>query len=570
MTLRSADWFGAEGRNGFIHRSWMRNQGFADDVLDGRPVIGIATTWSELTPCNAHLDELAEAVKRGVWERGALPLVFPTMSLGEPIMRPTTMLYRNLLAMELEELIRANPLDGVVLLSGCDKTTPGMLMAAASVDLPTMIITGGPMLNGKFHGQDIGSGTDIWRFTEDHRAGKMSSEDLSEAEFCMARSKGHCMTMGTASTMGALTEALGVQVPGLSALPAVDSRRFAACQKAGRRIVDMVGEDLTLSKILTRPAFENAIKVNAAIGGSTNAIVHLIALAGRVDVPLDIAEFDSLPADIPLLVNLKPSGKYLMEDFAYAGGVPVVMKNILQYLNADAMTVSGKTVRENVEGAKCWNEDVIFPLDAPLMTAGHGTVVLYGNLAPSGAVLKLSAATPALLQHTGRAIVFDRMEDYVIAADDPELEITPDDVIVIRGGGPVGYPGFPEIGNAPLPKKILEMGIVDMVRISDARMSGTGYGTCILHVSPESAVGGPLAYVQTGDLITLDTAGRRLDVKISDDELAARMAANPIERPGAERGWVKLYRQHVTQSHQGADLDFLVGASGSDPGRHSH
>jgi dihydroxy-acid dehydratase len=548
----------------------MRNQGFAEDVLDGRPVIGIATTWSELTPCNAHLDEVAEAVKRGVWERGGLPLVFPTMSLGEPIMRPTTMLFRNLLAMELEELIRANPLDGVVLLSGCDKTTPGMLMAAASVDLPTIMITGGPMLSGKFKGQDIGSGTDIWRFTEEFRAGTMSAADLSEAEFCMARSKGHCMTMGTASTMAALTEALGVQLPGMSALPAVDSRRYAACQRVGRRIVDMVGEDLKLSQILTKPAFENAVKVNAAIGGSTNAIVHLTALAGRVGVPLDLAEFDSLPAEIPLLVNLKPSGKYLMEDFAYAGGVPVVMKNLLGHLNGDALTVTGKSIRENVEPAECWNDDVIFPVGAPVMPPGNGTVVLYGNLAPSGAVLKLSAASPALLQHTGRALVFDRMEDYVAAADDPSMDVTPDDIIVVRGGGPVGYPGFPEIGNTPLPRKVLEQGITDMVRISDARMSGTGYGTCILHVSPESAVGGPLAYVQTGDIITLDTAARRLDMLISNEELEARAAANPVVRPTAERGWVKLYREHVMQANEGADLDFLVGSSGSEPGRHSH
>jgi L-arabonate dehydrase len=570
MSLRSADWFGAEDRNGFIHRSWMRNQGFAEDVLDGRPVIGIATTWSELTPCNAHLDEVAEAVKRGVWERGGLPLVFPTMSLGEPLMRPTTMLYRNLLAMELEELIRANPLDGVVLLSGCDKTTPGMLMAAASVDLPTIIITGGPMLSGKFQGKDIGSGTDIWRFTEEYRAGTMSAADLSEAEFCMARSKGHCMTMGTASTMAALTEALGVQLPGMSALPAVDSRRYAACQRVGRRIVDMVGDDLKISQILTRPAFENAVKVNAAIGGSTNAIVHLMAIAGRAGVPLDLAEFNSLPAEIPLLVNLKPSGKYLMEDFAYAGGVPVVMKNLLGHLNGDALTVTGRSIRENVEPAECWNDDVIFPVGAPVMPAGNGTVVLYGNLAPSGAVLKLSAASPALLQHTGRALVFDRMEDYVAVADDPSMDVTPDDIIVVRGGGPVGYPGFPEIGNTPLPRKVLEQGITDMVRISDARMSGTGYGTCILHVSPESAVGGPLAYVRTGDRITLDTAARRLDVLISNEELEAREAANPIVRPTAERGWVKLYREHVMQANEGADLDFLVGSSGSEPGRHSH
>ncbi|MFG1861885.1 IlvD/Edd family dehydratase [Microbispora bryophytorum] len=568
--LRSQEWFGAEGRNGFIHRSWMRNQGFADDVFDGRPVIGIATTWSELTPCNAHLRDLAESVKRGVWESGGLPLEFPAMSLGEPLMRPTTMLYRNLLAMEAEELIRANPLDGVVLLSGCDKTTPGLLMGAASVDLPSLMVTGGPMLNGKFRGRDIGSGTDVWRFTEEMRAGRMTAADCAEAEVCMSRSRGHCMTMGTASTMACVAEALGVQLPGAAAIPAVDSRRYALAQAAGRRIVAMVKEDQRLSTVLTRDAFENAIRVNAAIGGSTNAVVHLLAIAGRLGVPLSLEDFDTLTADVPMLVNLMPSGTYLMEDFAYAGGLPAVMQEIASLLHMDHVTVSGKSVADNISGVQCWNREVIGTMEKPFQAAGSGTVVLRGSLAPSGAVLKVSAASPHLLQHTGPALVFDRIEDYVAAADDPDMDVTADTVIVVQNAGPRGYPGFPEVGNMPMPRRLLKEGVTDMVRISDARMSGTGYGTCVLHVAPEASVGGPLAFVRTGDLVRVDVAARSLDLLVDDAELERRRAAWKPPQPTATRGWARLYSEHVLQADEGADLDFLVGGSGSAPPRHSH
>ncbi|MEU7942211.1 IlvD/Edd family dehydratase [Microbispora bryophytorum] len=568
--LRSQEWFGAEGRNGFIHRSWMRNQGFADDVFDGRPVIGIATTWSELTPCNAHLRDLAESVKRGVWESGGLPLEFPAMSLGEPLMRPTTMLYRNLLAMEAEELIRANPLDGVVLLSGCDKTTPGLLMGAASVDLPSLMVTGGPMLNGKFRGRDIGSGTDVWRFTEEMRAGRMTAADCAEAEVCMSRSRGHCMTMGTASTMACVAEALGVQLPGAAAIPAVDSRRYALAQAAGRRIVAMVKEDQRLSTVLTRDAFENAIRVNAAIGGSTNAVVHLLAIAGRLGVPLSLEDFDTLTADVPMLVNLMPSGTYLMEDFAYAGGLPAVMQEIASLLHMDHVTVSGKSVADNISGVQCWNREVIGTMEKPFQAAGSGTVVLRGSLAPSGAVLKVSAASPHLLQHTGPALVFDRIEDYVAAADDPDMDVTADTVIVVQNAGPRGYPGFPEVGNMPMPRRLLTEGVTDMVRISDARMSGTGYGTCVLHVAPEASVGGPLAFVRTGDLVRVDVAARSLDLLVDDAELERRRAAWKPPQPAATRGWARLYSEHVLQADEGADLDFLVGGSGSAPPRHSH
>ncbi|MEU7890507.1 IlvD/Edd family dehydratase [Microbispora bryophytorum] len=568
--LRSQEWFGAEGRNGFIHRSWMRNQGFADDVFDGRPVIGIATTWSELTPCNAHLRDLAESVKRGVWESGGLPLEFPAMSLGEPLMRPTTMLYRNLLAMEAEELIRANPLDGVVLLSGCDKTTPGLLMGAASVDLPSLMVTGGPMLNGKFRGRDIGSGTDVWRFTEEMRAGRMTAADCAEAEVCMSRSRGHCMTMGTASTMACVAEALGVQLPGAAAIPAVDSRRYALAQAAGRRIVAMVKEDQRLSTVLTRDAFENAIRVNAAIGGSTNAVVHLLAIAGRLGVPLSLEDFDTLTADVPMLVNLMPSGTYLMEDFAYAGGLPAVMQEIASLLHMDHVTVSGKSVADNISGVQCWNREVIGTMEKPFQAAGSGTVVLRGSLAPSGAVLKVSAASPHLLRHTGPALVFGRIEDYVAAADDPDMDVTADTVIVVQNAGPRGYPGFPEVGNMPMPRRLLKEGVTDMVRISDARMSGTGYGTCVLHVAPEASVGGPLAFVRTGDLVRVDVAARSLDLLVDDAELERRRAAWKPPQPAATRGWARLYSEHVLQADEGADLDFLVGGSGSAPPRHSH
>jgi dihydroxy-acid dehydratase len=567
---RSQEWFGGTGRNGFIHRSWMRNQGFAPDVFDGRPVIGIATTWSELTPCNAHLRGVADAVKRGVWESGGFPLEFPVMSLGEPMMRPTTMLYRNMLAMESEELIRGNPLDGVVMLTGCDKTTPGLAMGAASVDLPSLMITGGPMLNGKFRGRDIGSGTDVWKFTEEHRAGRMSTEDLYEAEACMARSAGHCMTMGTASTMASIVEALGLQLTGAAAIPAVDSRRMAMAQLAGRRIVDMVDEGLTMSKVMTKESFENAIVVNAALGGSTNAIVHLLAMAGRLGIDLTLDDFDAISRKVPLLVNLMPSGQYLMEDFYYAGGVPAVMKELSPVLHLNAMTVSGKTIGQAIADAPCHDREVIATWDKPVQPAGSSTAVLKGNLAPNGAVLKISAATPSLLKHRGPALVFDTNEEYMAVADDPNLDVTADTVLIVRNAGPKGYPGFPEVGNMPLPKKLLDAGLTDMVRVSDARMSGTGFGTCVLHVTPESAAGGPLGVVRTGDIIELDAEARLIRVDISDDELAARMKVYVPQVAPATRGWEQLYVQHVTGADRGADLDFLEGASGSAPSRHSH
>jgi dihydroxy-acid dehydratase len=568
--MRSAEWFAAPGRNGFIHRSWLRNEGFGPEVFDGRPVIGIANSWSQLTPCNAHLRQVAEAVARGVWEAGGFPLEFPTMSLGEPLMRPTTMLYRNLLAMEAEETIRANPLDGVVLLSGCDKTTPALLMGAASVDLPTIMVTGGPMLNGKWQGGDVGSGTDLWRLDEERRAGRLSPAELAEAEGCMARSAGHCMTMGTASTMACVAEALGMQLPGSAAIPAVDSRRYALAQAAGRRIVELVKEDLRPAAILGRPAFENAIRVNAAIGGSTNAVVHLLALAGRVGVPLRLDDFDTLAAPVPVLVDLKPSGRFLMEDFYYAGGLPAVMRELGDLLHAEALTVSGATVAENVAPARNWNPEVIRERGNPVAPAGAGTVVLRGNLAPDGAVLKVSAASPELLSHRGRALVFDSIEDYLAVCEDPALPVDPSTVLVVRHAGPKGYPGFPEVGNLPMPRAVLDAGVRDMLRVSDARMSGTGYGTCVLHTAPEAAVGGPLALVATGDWIALDVPGRRLDLLVDEPELARRRAAWQPPPAVYERGWAKLYVEHVQQADRGADLDFLVGGSGSGVPRHSH
>ncbi len=567
---RSENWFAQKGKHGFIYRERMRNQGFAPDVFIDKPVIGIATTWSELNPCNAHLDRVAEAVKRGVWEAGGFPLEFPTMSLGEPLMRPTTMLFRNLLAMETEELIRANPLDGVVLLAGCDKTPPGMLMGAASVDLPTLMITGGPMLNGRYQGQTLGSGTAVWKYDAQLRAGKITQEEFFSIESCAARSNGSCMTMGTASTMACVTEALGVQLPGSAAIPAVDSRRYSTSHLAGRRIVQMVHEDQRLSKVLTREAFENAIKVNAAIGGSTNAVVHLLAIAGRMGIPLSLDDFDSLVRDVPVLVNLMPSGKYLMEEFFEAGGLPVVMKNIERLLHTQIITVSGKSVAENISGAKSWNDDVITSFDQPFKEAGRGIAVLKGSLAPDGAVMKLSAATPSLMIHTGPALVFEKLEDYIAVADSPDLEVTADTILVLKHAGPKGYPGFPEVGNMPMPKKLLDQGIEDMVRISDARMSGTAYGTVVLHVSPEAALGGPLALVKTGDMIELDIPARKLNLLVSEEILDERRLLWKAPAPHATRGWVKLYEEHVMQAHTGADLDFLVGGSGSYIPRNSH
>jgi len=561
--LRSAGWFADPGKTGFMHRSWLRSEGLPDDSFEGRPIIGIASSWSELTPCNAHLREVADYVKRGVWQAGGVPFEFPTTSAGEPLIRPTAMLLRNLISMDLEETLRANPLDGVVLLTGCDKTTPAYLMGAASVDLPTVMLTGGPMLNGKFRGTDIGSGTSVWRFTEEHRAGRMSDADLREAETCMSRSRGHCMTMGTASTMACIAEILGMMLPDSAAWPAADSRRNRLAHLTGRRIVEMVSEDVRPSAVLTREAFENAIRLNAALGGSTNAVVHLLALARRVGVPLELDDFDTLVQDVPTLVNLMPSGQFLMEDFAYAGGMGVVVETLGDLLHRDATTITGRTVADNYAGAECFDRDVIRTLDDPIKPAGSGIAVLRGNLAPDGAVIKQSAAAPELMQHRGRALVWDTLQDYLADADRPDLDVEPGDVLVVRNAGPWGYPGMPEVGNLPLPQKILETGVTDMVRISDARMSGTSYGTVVLHVSPEAAIGGPLAAVRTGDTIRLDVSARTLELEVDADEIARRLEGfrpRPVE--GADRGWTRLYVEHVRQAHEGADLDFLEGSSG--------
>ncbi|MEO7313419.1 MAG: IlvD/Edd family dehydratase [Chitinophagaceae bacterium] len=568
--LRSQDWFGRKDKDGIIYRSWMKNQGMPPDLFDGRPVIGICNTWSELTPCNAHLRDLAEMVKRGVYEAGGFPLEFPIMSLGETLLKPTAMLYRNLASMDAEESIRGNPMDGVVLLTGCDKTTPSTVMGAASVNLPTIVVPGGPMLNGKYKGHDIGSGTHVWKFDEDMKTGKMTQEECTIAESCMSRSIGHCMTMGTASTMACMVESLGLTLPGAAAIPAADSRRKVLAQLSGRRIVEMVKENLTISKILSREAFENAIRVNAAVGGSSNFIIHLTAIAGRIGVPLHLEDFDDIGSKIPLLLNLMPSGKFLMEDFYYAGGLPVVLHELKDQLHENVITVTGKNHQANIEGlTTCYNENVISRYDAPLI-AEAGCVVLKGNLAMSGAVMKPSAATPALMQHKGRAVVFESIEDYHARIDDPELDIDETCVMVLKYVGPVGYPGMPEVGNMALPKKLLQQGITDMVRISDGRMSGTAYGTVVLHVSPESAIGGNLALVQNGDMIELNVANRRIHLEVTDTELEERRANWLAPKPAATRGYVNLYVNHVMQADKGADLDFLVGNSGSEVTRDSH
>ncbi len=547
----------------------MKNQGIPHDQFDGRPVIGICNTWSQATPCNAHFRELAQHVRDGVLDAGGFPIEFPVMSLGETLMRPTTMLFRNQVAMDVEESIRANPFDGVVLLMGCDKTTPALLMGAASCDLPTIGVSGGPMLNGKFRGKDIGSGTHVWKFTEMLKTGAMVESDMIEAESCMSRSAGHCMTMGTASTMASMVEALGVGLPTNAAIPAVDSRRRVLARMAGRRIVAMVHEDLRLSKILTRDAFDNAIMVNGAIGGSTNAVVHLLAVAGRIGVKLSLDDWDRLGRGMPCLLNLMPSGEYLMEDFYYAGGLPVVIKEIGEYIHRDALTVNGRTLWDNVKDAVNYNEAVITPLAKPFKTQG-GIAVLRGNLAPGGAVLKPSAATPKLMRHKGRAVVFEDIDDLNRRIDDPKLDVDANSVLVLKNCGPKGYPGFPEVGNFALPAKLLKMGVTDMVRISDARMSGTAYGTVVLHTAPEAAVGGPLALVRNGDLIELDVARRKLHLHLSDAELTRRKKEWRQDKPHADRGWVKLYCDTVLQADQGADLNFLVGKSGAKVGRESH
>ncbi len=569
--FRSSEWFGRTDRDGFVHRSWMKNQGLPADLFDGRPVIGICNTISELTPCNAHFRKLADHVKRGVYESGGLPLEFPVMSLGETNLRPTAMLFRNLASMDVEESIRANPIDGVILLVGCDKTTPALLMGAASCDLPAVAVSGGPMLSGRFRGGEIGSGTDVWRFSEDVKAGRMSLADFMEAESCMNRSAGHCMTMGTASTMANMVEALGMGLPGNAAIPAVDSRRYVLAHLAGRRIVEMVREDLRMSKILTREAFENAIRVNGAIGGSTNAVIHLLALAGRIGVSLSLDDWDRLGRDVPTIVDLMPSGRFLMEDFYYAGGQPAVVRALGEngLLHRDAPTVNGETLWQNAADAPNYNTEVIRPFDKALTKSG-GIAVLRGNLAPDGAVLKPSAASPDLMRHRGRAVVFETIEHYYERIDDPALDIDESCVMVLKNCGPKGYPGMAEVGNLGLPPKILEKGITDMVRISDARMSGTAYGTVVLHVSPEAAAGGPLALVQDGDMITLDVAERRLDIEVSDQDLEARRAAwSPPPSP-MTGGYQKLYVDHVLQADKGCDLDFLVGGRGAAVPRESH
>lgn len=553
-----------------MHRSWMKNEGFPSDMFDGRPVIGICNTWSELTPCNAHLRDLAERVKRGVLEAGGFPLEFPVTSLGESNMRPTAMLFRNLASMDVEESIRANPIDGVVLLVGCDKTTPSLVMGAASCDLPTIVLSGGPMLNGDYRGEKIGSGTVVWRYHEEVKAGRMSVESFLAAEAGMSRSAGSCMTMGTASTMASMVEALGIALPDNAALPAVDARRNALAQLTGRRIVGMVHEDLVLSKILTKTAFENAIRVNGAIGGSTNAVLHLLAIARRIGVDLTLDDWDRCGRGVPTIVDLQPSGRFLMEDFCYAGGLPVVMRMLAErgLIDREAPTVTGQTVWVNVGHAENFNEEVIRPFDRALAREG-GIAVLRGNLAPKGAVLKPSAATPDLMVHRGRAVVFESIEDYKKRIIDPDLDIDASCVMVLKNCGPRGYPGMAEVGNMGLPPKLLAQGVEDMVRISDARMSGTAYGTVVLHVAPEAAAGGPLALVREGDMIELDVPNRRLHLDVSDAELARRRVEwTPPEAPAS--GYQSLYVAQVLQADEGADFGFLGGRRGADIPRNSH
>ena len=569
---RSAGWFGKTDKDGFLHRGWMRNQGLPDHVFDGRPVIGICNTWSELTPCNAHFREIAEHVKRGVWESGGFPVEFPVMSLGETTMRPTAMLFRNLVSMDVEESIRANPIDGVVLLCGCDKTTPSLVMGAASCDVPALVVSGGPMLNGKYRGRDIGSGTGVFRFNEELKAGTLSTQDFMEAEACMSRSAGHCMTMGTASTMACMVESLGIGLPHNAAIPAVDSRRYVLAHIAGRRIVEMVRDDLRISQILTRQAFENAIVVNGAVGGSTNAVIHLLAIAGRVGLKVTLDDWDRLGRNVPTLVDLMPSGRFLMEDFFYAGGVPAVIRALdeRKLIHRDARTVNGKTIWENCQTAPNWNAEVIRPLDKPLVEHG-GIAVLRGNLAPDGAVLKPSAASPHLMRHRGRAVVFENIEHYKERIDHPDLEVDENSVLVLKNCGPKGYPGMAEVGNMSLPAKLLQRGVTDMVRISDARMSGTAYGTVVLHVCPEAAVGGNLALVRDGDYIELDVESRRLHLDVSPEELEQRRSQwQPPVNP-MKGGYQQLYVDHVQQANTGADLDFLLGCRGAGiPPRESH
>ncbi|HNV29119.1 MAG TPA: IlvD/Edd family dehydratase [Cyclobacteriaceae bacterium] len=566
--LRSQGWFGKTGKDGFIYRAWMKNQGIPDYEFRGKPVIGICNTWSELTPCNAHFRELAESVKRGISEAGGFPVEFPVMSLGETLIKPTAMLYRNLASMDVEESIRANPMDGVVLLCGCDKTTPSLVMGACSVNIPTLVVSGGPMLTGKYQGRDI-STSDVWRFNDAVRAGEMSQEELTVAEECMCRSRGHCAVMGTASTMACMVESLGLSLPGNAAIPAADSRRKVLAQMSGIRIVEMVKENLRLSDVLTRNAFENAIITNAAIGGSTNFIIHLLAIAGRIGVDLRLSDFDKLSANVPFIANLQPSGKYFMEDLYYAGGLPAVMKELDKFLHQDCVTVNGKTIKENYDSAECYNREIIATVDKPLNPLS-GVAILKGNLCEDGAVIKPSAASTHLMKHSGRAVVFEDIDDYKSRIDDANLAVDETSILVLKNVGPIGYPGMPEVGNMALPKKLLAKGIHDMVRISDGRMSGTGFGTVILHASPEAALGGNFAVVKTGDVISLDVAKRSLVLEVSEEELSKRKKAwKPIHKK-YDRGYVMLYQQHVEQASHGADMDFLKGGSGSEVSRDSH
>jgi L-arabonate dehydrase len=575
IKLRSAEWFGTQDKNGFMYRSWMKNQGIPDHEFEGKPIIGICNTWSELTPCNAHFRKLAEHVKRGILEAGGYPVEFPVFSNGESNLRPTAMLTRNLASMDVEESIRGNPMDAVVLLVGCDKTTPALLMGAASVDLPTIVVTGGPMLNGKLNGKNIGSGTAVWQLHEQVKAGEISMHDFIAAEAGHSRSAGTCNTMGTASTMACMAESLGTSLPHNAAIPAVDARRYVLAHLSGMRIVEMVWEDLRLSKILTREAFENAIRTNAAIGGSTNAVIHLKAIAGRIGVPLELEDWTRIGRGTPTLVDLLPSGRFLMEEFYYAGGLPGVLRRLGDnglLPHKDALTVNGKTLWQNCHDAPIYDEEVIRPIAKPLIEDG-GICVLRGNLAPRGAVLKPSAATPALMQHRGRAVVFEDFDDYKSRIMDPNLEVDADSILVMKNCGPMGYPGMAEVGNMGLPPKLLAQGIKDMVRISDARMSGTAYGTVVLHVAPEAKAGGPLAVVREGDWIELDCAANRLHLDISDAELQARLAdwaAKQQPDPADQSGYRKLYVQHVLQADEGCDFDFLRGCRGSAVPRHSH
>ena len=566
--FRSQNWFGKTGKDGFIYRAWMKNQGIPDDMFDGRPVIGICNTWSELTPCNAHFRDLAESVKRGVYEAGGYPVEFPVMSLGETLIKPTAMLYRNLASMDVEESIRANPIDGVVLLCGCDKTTPSLVMGACSVDIPTLVISGGPMLKGHWRGKDIGT-SDVWRFDEAFKLGEITEQQFTEAEGCMARTQGHCAVMETASTMATMVEALGLSLPNNAAIPAADVRRKVISQLSGRRIVEMVKEDLTLSKILTREAFENAIMVNAAIGGSTNFVIHLLAIAGRIGVELNMDDFDKFSQNIPLLANLQPSGSFFMEDLYYAGGLPAVIKEMKNVLHNDALTVNGKGIGANSEGAEVFDRNIVGTMELPFKE-NSGIAVVRGNLAPNGAVIKPSAATPALMTHRGKAVVFETIEDYHARIEDPDLDIDKDSIMVLKNVGPKGYPGMAEVGNMGIPKKLLEKGVHDLVRISDGRMSGTGFGTVVLHVSPEAADGGNLALVHNGDYISLDVPNRTLNLEVSDEELSERRKNwQPIDM-NITRGYVSMYIKHVEQAHLGADMDFLKGKSGSVVSRDSH